>query len=110
MYRRTFATGLAFLVLVAVFSPAAFANPEGAELHVAAPDGTAVRIDGKYQGRTPLEPIVVGAGRHRVVVNLKSGHEGRAWVDLAGGSTSRVVVRTRDRYPTRPMSGQTGRR
>ena len=110
MSRRTFSTGLAVFAMATFLSSATFANPQLAELRVAAPEGTHVRIDGRSHGCTPLEPILLGAGRHRIIVRLQSGHEGRTWVDLARGSTSRVVVRLIDRLPRSPMSGQIGRR
>jgi hypothetical protein len=110
MSERNLASGLAVFAMATLLSSAVFADPQTAELRVAAPQGTHVRIDGESLGRTPLEPIFLGAGRYRVTVSLKSGHEGRTWVDLASGSTSRVVVRLNDKLPRRPMTGRTGQR
>ena len=108
MSLRTFSIAIAALLMTSLFSLSAFAEPQQAELRIAAPAGTRVLIDGRRLGVTPLQPILLDAGRHRVILRLRSGHVGRTWMDLAAGSTSRAVVRTRDTHPQRPMSGQAG--
>ena len=109
MSHRNIWAGMAAFVMTSLFAVATLAHTEPAELRIAAPAGTRVIIDGERHGVTPLEPIRLDAGRHRVVFHLRTGHVGRAWLDLAAGSTSRAVVRTREVSPRIPLSGQVGR-
>ena len=67
-------------------------------------DGAEVTIDDAVVGRTPLvDPVLVGAGRHKVTLSLAPLNPATRVVDVAGGDRLDVAVDLAERAPEPPV-------